>query len=191
MTQRLILISGGIGSGKSAVGRALADRGFLVIDADSVGHEVLEPENRANAAVAERWPGAMVGESVDRRALAMVVFKDPKQLAELEAITHPAIRQRIIGQVQAASERDIVVELPLLSNLLGDGWLRVIVDAPLDLRTERLHRRGMDRVDIKARLKSQPTSEEWIAAADYVIDNHGTIQELAGAVDLFVASLSD
>ena len=191
MTQRLILISGGIGSGKSVVGQALADRGFLVIDADSVGHEVLEPRTRANAAVAERWPGAMVGQSVDRRALAMVVFKDHAQLAELEAITHPAIRQRIISQVEAAGERDIVVELPLLSNLMGDGWLRVIVDAPLDVRIERLEGRGLDRVDIEARLRSQPTPEKWIAAADYVIDNHGTIHELAGAVDLFVASLSD
>jgi dephospho-CoA kinase len=190
MTQRLILITGGIGSGKSAVGRALGELGFLVIDADRVGHEVLEPGQPANALVAEKWPGVMVGSSVDRRALAVIVFGDRSQLDELETITHPAIRETILERVRAAGDVPVAVELPLLSDLLGDGWIRVVVDAALLVRIDRLRTRGMDQDDIEARLARQPSRDEWIAAAHHVIHNSGSREDLDQEVEALLEALA-
>lgn len=186
MTQRLILISGGIGSGKSAVGAALAARGMLVIDADSVGHEVLEPGTAAYASVMGRWPEVMIGDVIDRRALGRIVFADPGELAALEAITHPAIRREIRARVEAAPRAGVAVELPLLTNFLGEGWTRVVVDVPDEIRRERLRSRGMDQDEVTTRMAAQPSRDEWLADADYVIDNTGDLDALEAEIDRIV-----
>ncbi len=186
MTQRLILISGGIGSGKSAVGAALAARGMLVIDADSVGHEVLEPGTAAHASVMGRWPEVMIGDVIDRRALGRIVFADPEELAALEAITHPAIRRDIRARVEAAPRAGVAVELPLLTNFLGEGWTRVVVDVPDEIRRERLRSRGLDQDEIATRMAAQPSRDEWLAEADQVIDNAGDLGALEAEIDRIV-----
>jgi len=178
------VLSGGIGAGKSAVADYLEARGIPVIHADTIGHAVLEPEGEAFHAVSAWWPEVLVGEHIDRSRLARIVFDDPQALRQLEAMTHPAIAARILNMVAAEDDADlVVVELPLLLPVLGDGWTRVVVDASLDSRKKRLVARGMDEGDIEARLAAQPSRDEWAAAADFVLLNDGTLDDLEQEVD--------
>lgn len=179
---RLLLI-GGIGSGKSTVARLLGDMGAVVIDADSIGHEVLEPGGGAHASVAGRWPAAVASDGrIDRKALAAIVFSDESQLRELEALTHPEIVARILEKVDAAGERMVVVEMPLIDAPIPGNWVRVVVVAEPELRVTRVVAKGADEADARRRLSVQPTNEEWMASADHVIRNDGTESELEAAV---------
>ncbi len=181
--KRLVLLSGGIGAGKSEVGRRLAAMGAEVIDADRVGHEVLEPGGEAHSAVTDRWPEVVEDGRVDRAALGRIVFADPEELRALEAISHPAIAARIAARVAASERPVVVVELPLTVDLFGAGWDRVVVDAPDDVRRWRLVARGMAPADIDARIAAQPDRAEWRDAADYVVDNAAGLDALAGEVE--------
>lgn len=180
-TDRLI-ICGGIGAGKSAAAALLADLGALVIDADRIGHEVIAADGQAFAAVAERWPEAVVDGQIDRRTLGRIVFSDLVQLRELEALTHPVIARRI-DEVIAEHDGVVVVEMPILKPILGDGWFRVVIDVSDDARWDRLRGRGLDDESIASRIAAQPSREEWLAAADYVLDNSGTVEQLKTEVD--------
>ena len=184
MTLRLIL-SGGIGCGKSAVAELLADRGAFAIEADRVGHAVLEPGGEAYLDVTEIWPEVVVDGLIDRRGLGRIVFSDRAELQKLESVTHPAIRSRILSMVAESHVPVVVVELPIPSNLLGEGWLRVIVDCPADERRNRLLARGMAADEIEDRMASQPSRDSWLALADHVIDNSGDLDALRLSVDEF------
>lgn len=166
-----VLLAGGIGSGKSTAAGFLAALGAHVISADEAGHRVLEPGGSAFEAVAARWPEAVAGGTIDRSALAGIVFADPRALSELEAATHPAIRELIRAEIAAVEGPLVVVEVPLLGEFMGEGWRRVVVDAPDEVRAGRLIARGMDPDDAVRRMAAQPTRSQWIEAADYVIDN--------------------
>jgi dephospho-CoA kinase len=182
-----VVLSGGIGAGKSAVAEKLLARGIPVVHADMIGHAVLEPEGEAFHAVTAWWPEVLVAGRIDRSRLAGIVFADPHALKELESMTHPAIAARIHNLVAAESEAAVVVvELPLLFPLLGDGWVRAVVDAPMDARRRRLTDRGMTPADIDARMSAQPSASEWTTAADYVIHNNGTLEDLESEVDRFL-----
>ncbi len=186
MPERVIcmaILSGGIGSGKSTIGRMLAAAGAFVIDADVVGHDVLKPDGEAYEAVAARWPEAVVDGRIDRGALARVVFAEADRLRELEAITHPAIRSRIQAAAEASSASVIVVELPLATDLLGPGWPRAVVMAPAATRLARLQARGMDRADATRRMAAQPSDEAWRRDADFVVDNTGDLAQMGAEVD--------
>lgn len=178
------LLVGGIGSGKSAVRKLLAERGVRTIDADAVGHLVLAAEGLAP--VAERWPHVVLEGQIDRKLLAEVVFDDPVELAALESITHPLIFGRIAAELEGFSGV-AVVEMPLLGSELG--WPLIVVDADDELRIERTVERGMAEAEVLRRMAAQPSRAEWLAAADIVIPNHGTREELAVAVDLVVSDL--
>jgi dephospho-CoA kinase len=171
------LISGGLGSGKSEVRRLLERSGLRTIDADSVGHSVLAGE--ARDAVSARWPQAISNGEVDRRALAAIVFDDPGELAALETITHPLIFGRIEAELEGF-EGVAVVEVPLIDTSLG--WPRMVVDAPDEVRLQRAVGRGMAQDDAERRMKAQPSRAEWLASADLVIPNHGSLEDLADAV---------
>jgi dephospho-CoA kinase len=190
MNERLIILTGGIGSGKSAVGRLFAERGATVVHADGIGHDILEPEGLVFREVADRWPQVVVEGRIDRRALGRIVFSDPDQLAELEALTHPAIRDRILELVDEAGDGPVVVELPILRDFLGEGWTRVVVDAPVEIRAARLRERGLADDEIEARLAAQPDRAEWLAAADHVIDNSGSLQDLERLADDLLGRLT-
>lgn len=166
---RRIILTGGIGSGKTYVAGRLRDRGWEVIEADTIGHQVLEPGGGAHGAVVERWPSVVVDGSIDRAGLAAIVFADPEQLRELEAITHPRIRETILERVDAAPG-DVVVEIPLLRDWFA-GWPVVVVMAPMSVRRRRLRQRGMDEADIDRRIASQPTETQWRSAGDFVVSN--------------------
>lgn len=179
-----LLLSGGIGAGKSAVGEILASRGIPVIHTDKIGHSVLEPEGEAFAAVSSRWPHVVVEGRVDRALLAGIVFADTGALEELEAMTHPAIAAQVLSQLDDHSEEPlVVVEIPHLNDLLGAGWKRVVVVAPADVRLDRLQQRGMDAEDVKARMAAQPSDERWRNAADFIVDNGGDLGQLEAEVD--------
>ena len=181
-----ILLSGGIGSGKTSVSRALRALGIPVLDADQVGHDVLEPDGEAFSAIARRWPEIIVDGRVDRRGLGRIVFQSPDLLAELEGYTHPAIRSQLNEKVAALCGREVVVEMPLPTDFMGPGWLRIVVDVPDRIRIERLQERGMELDEIESRMSSQPSAQEWRQIADYVVDNSGDETHLQEEISALV-----
>jgi dephospho-CoA kinase len=173
------LLTGGIGSGKTTTAAIFESLGARVISADLIGHTVIAPQGEAFAAVAARFPEAVVGGSIDRSRLAATVFADQRELHALEEITHPAIREQIAEEV-AGLDGVVLVEVPLITDFLGPGWGRIVVDAPVPVRLERLLARGMTREDAEARISVQPTRGEWLEVADLVVDNRGDLAALAG-----------
>jgi dephospho-CoA kinase len=176
------LLSGGIGSGKSAV-RALLNRFDLeTINADSIGHEVLEPDGSAFGQVAERWPMVVIGGRIDRKALGAIVFDDRGELDALEGITHPLIFGTIERLVQGIDDV-VVVEIPLIRPAMTGVWRRIVVDCDDTARLGRLSERGMTSTDAEARMRSQPSRSEWLAVADLVVPNQGSLDNLAVTVE--------
>ena len=175
------LLGGGIGSGKSAV-RALLERsGLETIDADSIGHEISEPDGAAFGQVAERWPLVVIDGRIDRKALGAIVFDDREELDALEEITHPHIFGTIERLVQGIDDV-VIVETPLLRPAMKGGWRRIVVYCDDSTRLDRLSERGMSSADAESRMRSQPSRSEWLAAADLVVPNHGSLEELASTV---------
>jgi dephospho-CoA kinase len=124
-----------------------------------------------------------------------LVFSDPAELEALEALTHPAIRSTITQRLVSSQTQVVVVEVPLLSDFLGDGWQRIVVDTPDAIRRQRLLARGMTEADVDQRMAAQPSRVEWLEAADLVLENSGTAEDLAAAVaamfDVLRSSLPD
>lgn len=182
-------LTGGIGSGKSTVARRLAERGAVVIDADALAREVVAPGMPGLAAVRQRFGEGVIGPdgALDRRALASIVFSEERAKADLEAITHPLVAARCADLLDAAGPRRIVVyDVPLLvENHLGpDYHLVVVVDASLAVRLRRLTgERGMSEADVAARMSHQADDEARRNAADVLLSNDGTQDELSVAVD--------
>lgn len=185
-----IALTGGIGSGKSAVARLLADRGAFVIDADAIAREIVEPGEPALEEIRAAFGDEVLlpDGRLDRAALAAVVFDDAAALGRLNAITHPRIAARSADLLAAAPDDAVVVyDMPLLveqgPEALG-GWdAIVVVDADDDVRLSRLADRGLAREDAVRRMAAQATREERSAVADYVVENSGDFDELARAVD--------
>ena len=142
----VIGLTGGIGSGKSTVAAMLVQRGAVLIDADAVAREVVEPGTPAYGKVVERFGEDVLApdRSLDRRALAAIVFDDPVALFDLEAIVHPEVRAEIAARLvgESSGERIVVLEIPLLVEGEGsDGYGLagvLVVDAPSDICLERL-----------------------------------------------------
>jgi dephospho-CoA kinase len=184
-------LTGGIGAGKSTVGAMLAARGAVVIDADHVAREVLGPGRPAHAAVVDEFGTGVLAPdgSIDRAALASVVFADAGARRRLEAITHPAVRAGMAQRLAALDGgHDVVVlEVPLLAETGRDRYplaAVVVVEAPPDTAVARLvSGRGMGEADARARVAAQASPEERRAIADRVIDNSGSREELEAAVD--------
>ena len=176
-----IVVFGGIGSGKSTFAALLGELGAVVIEADRIGHEILESGGSAYRAVASTWPDVLVGDEIDRGRLASIVFADPAELEKLEAISHPLIGREIVSRAAAAGAAPVVVELPLLGRMLGDEWVWVLVDAPAEVRLERAVARGGDAADVEARMAAQPDEDEWHEQADWTIPNTGSVEDLRRA----------
>ena len=183
-----LIVSGGIGSGKSTALARLRDLGAHVIEADAVGHDVLEPGGAAYDAVMQRWPSVVTEGTIDRGALAAIVFADLAKLRLLESMTHPAIAAEIGRRVKQLSGA-VAVELPVGSEMVGAGWIRIVIEAPDDLRLDRAVQRGLTEQDVRNRMASQPKPEEWRERADYLIINDGTRADLLAAVDELWAKL--
>ena len=170
MDHPVILLGGGIGAGKSRVASVFAQRGFEVIEADKVGHDVLRTNTDAVAAVAAAWPETVDGGEVDRAALARIVFAEPDALATLESITHPVISELLLERIETATE-PILIEVPLMKVLTEGLHMRLAVVADSQTREDRAVVRGSDRDDVRRRMDHQPSDAEWIAWADRSIDN--------------------
>ncbi len=181
-----ILLGGGIGAGKSIAGCRFAFHGFVVVEADRLGHEVLEPGGAVFGDVAQRWPTVLVDGRIDRSLLAAIVFSDADLLAELEAMTHPHIVSRI-EEIGRRSDR-VVVEVPVLLDPAGD-WFKVYVAAPRSVRRERAILRGSASMDVEQRMDRQAAHGSWTGWADAIITNDGTLDDLDRAVDALCARL--
>jgi dephospho-CoA kinase len=181
-------LTGGIGSGKSTVATLLASRGAVVVDADRIAREVVEPGTPGLAAVVAAFgPGVLAPDgSLDRPALAAVVFADPQARARLDGIVHPLVRRRA-GELIAGLPDDAVVvhDVPLLveTGQAGGYDLVVVVETDQETRVARLVGRGLTAADARARIAAQATDEQRRAVADVVLDNSGTPEELAAQVD--------
>ncbi|GMQ93969.1 MAG: dephospho-CoA kinase [Acidimicrobiia bacterium] len=176
-----VLLGGGIGAGKSTVAEIFVQDGFHVIDADEIGAEILGPGADATRLVAQQWPAAVSNGIVNRRALAQIVFADEDELRQLESITHPGIAAEIARRV-AERSGDVVVEIPLQHLVLSGNWFKIAVVAEEEIRIARAVARGGDISDVRRRVSSQVSNEEWADWSDTVIDNSGAWAETLSAV---------
>ncbi|MFF3175377.1 dephospho-CoA kinase [Streptomyces sp. NPDC057900] len=181
-------LTGGIGAGKSAVSALLVGHGAVLVDADRIAREVVEPGTPGLAAlVAEFGTGVLAPDgTLDRPKLGSIVFSDAGRLAALNAIVHPLVGARSAELERAAGTGSVVVhDVPLLTeNGLAPLYdLVVVVDAAPETQLDRLVRlRGMTEADARARMAAQATREERLAVADLVIDNDGPVEALAPQV---------
>jgi dephospho-CoA kinase len=184
-------LTGNIASGKSSVARMLAARGARIIDADVLAREAVGPGSPALAHIVARWGRGVVGAdgALDRAALRALVFDDRSELDALNAIVHPEIQRRrdaLLGVARDAGERIVVCDIPLLyeAGLEGDMDVVVLVDAPPDLRLERLMRdRRLNRAEAMAMIAAQMPSELKRERADYVINNGGSLDAAEARVN--------
>jgi dephospho-CoA kinase len=190
-------LTGGIGSGKSEVSRRLAERGAVVIDADLIAREVVEPGTPGLAAiVGEFGAGVLLPDGgLDRPKLGAIVFADEERRKALNGITHPLVGVRVQELVEAAPADAIVVyDVPLLAenDLAGFYDVVVVVDVAVETQLERLvGRRGMTEADARSRVAAQATREQRCAIATHVIDNSGSLGDLDVQVDRLWAELTD
>ncbi len=216
-----VVITGSIGSGKSAVCELLRDRGFEIIDADRISHCVLDrcavqvaeifgaqyvvqkdvqaanlnPQAEFNARSNEEISSAICA-SVDRKKLGELVFKDPAELAKLEALLHPKITAEILSQAQAleVKRRLYFVDIPLFfEGKRYEFFDKVaVVYAPKDTLIARVMKRnGLDHAAAKHRVELQTDIEQKRVMADFVIDNSGDLSALEAAVERFLKELKD
>jgi len=194
---RLIGLTGGIGTGKSTVGRILAARGFPVIDADELARAAVEPGTAALAAIREAWPEAVGADGLlDRKRLGAIVFADVAARARLEGLLHPRIialaNERATALARAGHrlafyEASLLVETGRHREL--DGL--IVVDAPEDARIARVRARdGMSADAIRARMAAQLGMSEKRRVATAVIDNDGDLGGLESKVDALLATLA-
>jgi dephospho-CoA kinase len=186
----VIGLTGGIGSGKSTVSALLAAKGAVVVDADAIVREVQQPGTPVFAAMVERFgPGIVAADgSLDRAAVADLVFGDANALADLNAIVHPAVGAEIARRMEAlaATHEVVVLDVPLLvesKNAYPVAGL-LVVDVDPEVAVRRLvEHRGMREADVRARMARQAGRDERLARADRVVDNSGTLDDLAAQVD--------
>jgi dephospho-CoA kinase len=181
-------LTGGIGSGKSEVGRRLAAHGAVLLDADKAARAVVEPGTPGLARIAATFgPGVLREDgSLDRAKLAGIVFADEAALRKLNAIVHPLVHDNMRAAEQAAVDAAgpdavIVHDVPLLAEGGRDKEfdLVIVVDVPPEVQVERLAaQRGMPAEQARARMAAQATRDERLAVADIVIDNSGTLEDL-------------
>ncbi|MGM9470501.1 dephospho-CoA kinase [Pseudarthrobacter sp. YS3] len=182
-------LTGGIASGKSVVAARLAEHGALLVDADALAREVVAPGTPGLARVVDAFGTDMLAAdgSLERAKLGALVFGNAAQLAVLNGIVHPMVREAAAGIIAAADEGSVVVQdIPLLveTGQASAFHLVLVVDAPDDVRIARMvERRGMTAEEALSRMASQATREERLAAADVVLDNSGTLEDLAAQVD--------
>jgi dephospho-CoA kinase len=185
---QMIGLTGGIGSGKSTVASLLAARGAVVVDADAIAREVVEPGSPVLARLAERFGPDIVGPEgrLDRARLAERAFADEESRRDLDAITHPAIGEEFLRRVAAAPAGAVVVhDVPLLAEAKNPARYRgiIVVEAPRELRLARLSARGIPAADAERRMAQQATDEERRALATWVLDNSGDLDSLRAQVD--------
>jgi dephospho-CoA kinase len=181
-------LTGGIGAGKSTVAGALESRGAVIVDADRIARQIVEPGTPALQALSERFgPGVIAADgTLDRAAMAALVFQDPSARADLEAVTHPAIQKEMARQTAewAETDRVVILDIPLLKERRPPMVGVIVVDAPEDVAVERLvSQRGFDVEDARRRIAAQIGRDDRRALADVVVDNSGDRDHLEAELD--------
>lgn len=189
-------LTGGIAGGKSTVGGMLARMGCTVTDADALVAELYRPGEPGARAVAELFGQGMLKPdgSVDKDALGRTAFADPAARKRLEQAIHPLVGQRYLEVLAAAGDGAVVVfEVPLLAETGGRGRYDAVVtvEAPADLRLDRAVARGLDRDQAAARMEAQARSKDRRAAADFTIENDGSLDDLRARVEAVHAALME
>ena len=190
MSDLIIGLTGGVASGKSEVTRRFEALGVHVADADLVARAVVEPGQPALARIAGRFgPGILLADGrLDRRQLRERIFADPQARADLEAITHPAIRLELERECRGARGPYAIAAIPLLTEAGGRAtypWLAriLVVDAPVEVQHARLmHRDGVDEALATRMIAAQASREARLAIADDVLVNDGDPQHLDAPV---------
>lgn len=185
--KRVIGLTGGIGAGKSTVSAILAELGAYIIDADKIGHAILEPNGAAYGEVVSAFGEGILRQdgAIDRGALAKIVFADGEKRAHLNAITHPKIRAEVSRRIERAEAEIVVVDAALLleagfAGMCGEVWL---VTAGQEARMARIMARsGYSREQAEARMASQMGDAARMAAANVIIENSGSLDALHRAV---------
>jgi len=192
----LVGLTGGIGSGKTTVAGLLAGRGAVVVDADELAREALEPGTRTFKHVSDLFGQDVLTTDgrIDRAALANLVFSDEEKRRALESITHPEVFRLLAEAVEKLRDTDsiVVFDAPLI---IETGFhqavdVLVVVTAPVEQRIERVRRdRGMTEAEAAVRIAAQAEPEARNAAADFLILNDGGLEELEARVDELWAEL--
>jgi len=191
----LVVLTGGIASGKTAVSDQLAGTGILIIDTDVVAREVVKPGTVGLDEIVRVFGEDVLQSNgaLDRRALGLRVFDSPAARKQLEAITHPLIRDQVRADVDAARDQDVVVlVVPLLieSGLFEDADEVVVIDVPERIQRERLTLRDDISVDQAGKIMAAQTSRKTrLGHADFVIDNCGTRDQLEDRVTAYLRGL--
>ena len=192
----LVGLTGGIGAGKSTVAELLAERGAVIVDADRVARAVVEPGQPALQRLVERFGEGILDPDgrLERGALAKLVFGDDEARRDLEAITHPAINDEFTRRVvEAPTDAIVVLDVPLPAESeqarKRPYQTVIVVEAPRDVRLERLEARGVDRADAEARMAAQAGDEERRKIATHVVDNARDRADLERQIDEVWADL--
>ena len=185
----LLGLTGGIGSGKSTVSAEFARRGAVVIDADLVVRELQSPGGAVLAAMVEHFGNGILSEdgTLNRQAVADIVFNDPEQLKALNAIVHPKVGEEIDGRIEAQRDTDnvVILDVPLLvESKAYETEGIIVVDTDPEVAVQRLVEfRGFNADDARARMKLQATREERRAVAAFIVPNDGSQEELMTHID--------
>ena len=185
----LLGLTGGIGSGKSTVSAEFARRGAVVIDADLVVRELQSPGGAVLAAMAEHFGDTILAPdgTLNRQAVADIVFNDPEQLKALNAIVHPKVGAEIDGRIEAQRDTDnvVILDVPLLvESKAYETEGIIVVDTDPEIAVQRLVEfRGFNADDARARMKLQATREERRAVAAFIVPNDGTQEDLMAHID--------
>jgi len=189
-------LTGGIGSGKSTVSALLEARGAVVIDADRIVRELQQPGEPVFEAMVEAFgPGIVASDgTLDRQAVADLVFNDAEKLQQLNAIVHPAVGVRMAQRLGELTGTDavVVLDVPLLVEGKGryETAATIVVDVDPEVAVQRLvEHRGFEADDARARMARQATREERLAIADVVLDNSGTVDALETQVEALWARI--
>ncbi len=183
----LVGLTGGIGAGKSTVAKLLAARGAVVVDADEVARFVVEPGQPALAQLVERFGDGILDADgrLDRPALGKLAFVDEQSRKDLESITHPAINHEFMRRtIESPPDAIVVLDVPLLvespkaRERAKDYHVVIVVEAPRELRLDRLEARGLARADAEARMAAQATDEQRREIATHLVDNSGDVDAL-------------
>jgi dephospho-CoA kinase len=182
-------LTGGIGSGKSTVSALLVEKGAVLVDADAIVREVQEPGTPVFQAMVERFGEGIVAPdgTLDRAAVAAIVFADPDELNALNGIVHPAVTDEMTRRREAQADTDatVILDIPLLVESKYSGLAGIIVvDVDPEIAVARLvEHRGFSEEDARARISRQASRDERLAVADFVVDNSGDLTALRAEVD--------
>lgn len=192
---RVIALTGGIGCGKSLAAQYFAELGALVIDADQLARAAIERGSQGFDEVVALFGDSILSNGdIDRRALGELIFKNPESKIKLEGIIHPFVRREFEEAVASLKSDEVLVyEIPLLVETGAQDRFDIVitVESEIENRIARLRQRGMHISEIEGRIAAQATREQRVEAADFLIENDGSEDELLRQVENIWDSLHE